>query len=326
MIQRRSDLAEELARIVGAPPLVLTSTGTGWPSRCVIDVPGGPVPALLHVGPITLSQRERDDVERRFQNPGSNRPVEEEPAHLSLLLGLDTSASPAVIVGFDAYKRLGATTRFSLFMPVHLLETARQTGWAEHFSDSGERIVAFVPALLPTYVEAVAAGVHVDPAEVQRVTEASGMLMDPTAGNVERARATASRLIRDERFSGAVRAAYDGRCAMCGIDHSLVVGAHIYPAAAPGSRDEVWNGVALCHNHHAAFDNHYLHVDPATRKITPHPGLMNDAKTNSGARAFIQSTFPALAEPKNPRIRPPDEVFNERYRYFDKKYEWLTAR
>jgi hypothetical protein len=323
--QRRSSVAEELADIVGAPTLALTAVNTGWPSTGAVHSPSGVVEALLYVGPITLSKRERDDVERRFQNPGQDRPIEIKPGAVSLLLGLDKSASPAVIIGFDAYRRVGALTRFSLFMPVHLLDAARSKGWAEHFSDSGERIVAFVPTLFPTYVEAVKAGVHLEPSQVQRVVQASGLLIEPTQGNVERGRGTVSRLIREQRFSGDVRSAYDGRCAMCGLDHLLVVGAHIYPAAAPGSQDEVWNGLALCHNHHAAFDGHSLHVDARSRRISLHPDLLADARKYGGAKAFVDATFKEVVAPSTPAARPPDEVFDGRYRYFESKYNWVMA-
>ena len=276
-----------------------------------------------HVGPITLSKRHRDAVERRFQNPGTNRPIINESKVVSLLLGVDTSASPAVIIGFNALKRVGRSTRFSLFMPVNLIETAREKSWAEHFSSDNEHIVAFVPPLFPTYVEAVVAAVHLDPREVQNIAEASGVSNDGALGANERGRATVSRLIRDAKFSNRVQEAYDKRCAMCGLDHSLVVGAHIYPAAAPGSRDEIWNGLALCHNHHAAFDAHLIHVDASSRKILIHKGLHNDAENTPAAKAFIGTTFRVLAEPQEKRLRPRAEAFFDRYNFFNPRYDWV---
>jgi hypothetical protein len=38
-------------------------------------------------------------------------------------------------------------------MPLNLLRIAKQDGWAEHESESKERLVAFTPKLLPTYIE-----------------------------------------------------------------------------------------------------------------------------------------------------------------------------
>jgi hypothetical protein len=38
-------------------------------------------------------------------------------------------------------------------MPLNLLRVAKQEGWAEHESESKERLVAFAPKALPTYIE-----------------------------------------------------------------------------------------------------------------------------------------------------------------------------
>jgi HNH endonuclease len=66
--------------------------------------------------------------------------------------------------------------------------------------------------------------------------------------------------LRLRGFRQAVIQAYDHRCAVCGLKISSpdsivweVQAAHIVPNGFLG-RDDVWNGIALCHLHHWSFD------------------------------------------------------------------------
>jgi hypothetical protein len=109
---------------------------------------------------------------------------------------------------------------------------------------------------------------------------------------------------------------------MCGFNFSLVSGAHILPAEAPGSPDSVWNGLALCHNHHAAFDRHKVFVEPNTRAIKIHPALAAAAGTNASCEAFLENTYSTLAEPSSSKDRPKREMFEQRYEFYTTKYDW----
>jgi putative restriction endonuclease len=73
-------------------------------------------------------------------------------------------------------------------------------------------------------------------------------------------KATRESVIRTRGFRQAVIDAYDYRCSICKMkiyspDSSSweVEGAHIVPHSCWG-RDDIWNGLALCHLHHWAFD------------------------------------------------------------------------
>jgi hypothetical protein len=66
--------------------------------------------------------------------------------------------------------------------------------------------------------------------------------------------------LRKRGFRQAVIEAYDFKCAICGIkinspdNHQWEVeAAHIVPHNMNG-KDDIWNGLALCHLHHWAFD------------------------------------------------------------------------
>lgn len=70
----------------------------------------------------------------------------------------------------------------------------------------------------------------------------------------ERRRLTATRLERDAKFGAKVKEQYDHSCAVCSLQMEIIEGAHIIPVRESGSRDDIWNGVALCPNHHRLFD------------------------------------------------------------------------
>ena len=66
---------------------------------------------------------------------------------------LEQGADRCVLVAFDAYRRAGRTTRFSLFMPLTLLEQAADTGFATHITGSGEMLYAFRPDNAARYMD-----------------------------------------------------------------------------------------------------------------------------------------------------------------------------
>jgi len=324
-MSKRSTVLHRIAEVAGREVLDVEDLRGGWPGIVRVRVDGGAVVTAMHVGPIGLSHRGRDEVERRFQNPGQGRPVEAPQGMVPLLIGLWEEGQRPVLVGMEATRRLGRGTRQSLFIPLWLLEQADRTGWAEHYSSSNERIVGLHPALLPIYVEMIRQGAKVSPQLLTSVIEASGMNDELPESPAERVRRSAQVLVRDARFRERVIGAYDGLCAMCGLDLGLLEAAHIYPASAPGSFDEIWNGLALCRNHHAVLDRHLVWVDPASRRITLHPEIRGSAPTSSCSAHFVESTYEVLAEPGSPLDRPRPEMITRRYEHFEGLYDWARG-
>ncbi len=83
---------------------------------------------------------------------------------------------------------------------------------------------------------------------------------DPFSKEKKIVRITRESAIRARGFRQAVIEAYDYKCAFCGMkitspDALLweVEAAHIVPHSSMG-KDDIWNGLALCHLHHWAFD------------------------------------------------------------------------
>jgi hypothetical protein len=326
----RADLAVHIAELVGEDLMEITDPGTGWPAFGILSVDDNSLPVSLFVGPVGLSHRGRDEVERRFQNPGQNRPIAHLEDRYPLLIGLFEEDSQLevprpLLVQADPHRRVSRMTRFSIFVSVAALRRATATGWSEDITDSGEVIRCLLPPLLPVSVSAVLEDVVPSTNAMQAAINGSGLMDFPAdeAPAAERARRAATTLVRDARFAKRVTLAYKGTCAMCGLGSDLIQAAHIYPASAPGSKDEPWNGLALCPNHHLAFDRHLVAVHPSTRKIIFSPQLQAEAKHSSAMSAFIAGTFQYLAEPGEPSVRPRPDVFFTRYQHFPGNYSWL---
>ncbi len=323
---KRLDIIQRLVALVGPETIRIEDPRDGWPSLVHIALSASSAPVSLHAGPIKLSQRGRDDVERRFQNPGQNHPVRVLPGTIPLLIGLwEDGHRPVLVAMGDVASRIGKDTRQSLFIPLWLLQQAASAGWSTHDSTSYERLTAFHPKLLPAYMEMVLSGTDVPPDLILNALDASGINDPAPTAPEERARRATMALVRDQGFRRKVIDAYGGLCAMCGLNLGLVEGAHIYPASAPGSPDEVWNGLALCSNHHGAFDKQLIYVDPGSRSLTIHPNLVQMASAKPACQRFIETTFTALSLPRNPNAHPKADMFAERYRYYEAGYAWVSA-
>jgi hypothetical protein len=208
-------------------------------------------------------------------------------------------------------------TRVSLFVSLDALRTARVSGWHEYKNSTGERIITLAPEMFPVLAEMIAEGCippEQDTRKLLAAAEASPL--DPSS--VERARRGVSVLVRDARFRHAVVEAYVGRCAMCGLGLGIVEAAHIVPASVVGSTDAIENGVALCPNHHAAYDRHLILVDPSTFRIVVSPAV--HGSTAPADRAFVSSTFAVLHVPSDPAARPSVEMLVYRSNHFEDAY------
>jgi hypothetical protein len=252
------------------------------------------------------------------------------PDRYPLLLGLCAedpylSVPRALLVQADPYRRVGRITRFSVFVSVAALAEAWATGWSEDISTSGEVIRCLAPPLLPVSVSALRDDVVPANNAMQAAIDGSGLMDSPVYEGpaAERARRAGTSLVRDARFARRVTQAYNGLCAMCGIDANLIQAAHIYPASAPGSHDEPWNGLALCPNHHLAFDRYLLAIHPDTRQIIYSPEMNAQVESSSAMATFVAAAHTHLAEPSEPSARPLSEMFRDRYQYYRDYYRWL---
>ena len=317
----RPDLINDLVAAVGQGLVRVVDLRDAWPSLLTVRVAEEEIPVSVHISVVSSMSRRPEEI--RFQNPGHTSPVQSVEGSLPLLLGIVNNQSGLLIVGADANRRLGSTTRFSVLFRKSLVREATARGWASYVSTASENIYAFLPFLFPLYVEQRRDSFNLKVEDVTRLIEASGDLDDPSAQH--RARIATSRLIRDERFRKEVVSAYDARCAMCGLDLDLVVAAHILPVAAPGSMDIVPNGIALCENHHRLFDSHRVLISPGSFQVHLHPILAKQAKEDDVSRQFVEAFNPVLRTPADAGLQPDPEMFDRRYDHFGKAYSWMSG-
>jgi hypothetical protein len=221
----------------------------------------------------------------------------------------------------DVSKRISSDHRFSILFPEGLLEQAVAQGWAEYSSVANEVIVAFHPSLIGAYIDARGAIARIPVVGLIEAIEDSGFAQENTEQTRKRVATAVNRLVRDRQFRDKVMAAYDGRCAMCGMDWGLIQAAHILPVSAPGSQDEVWNGLGLCGNHHLMFDDHRIFIHPATHAVSLSPSLQAH---NEVEAQFVRSTYSVLRLPAARSARPCEDMLTRRYKWFRNAYEWAS--
>jgi hypothetical protein len=328
----RVDLVERLADLVGGGALSIEDARDGWPALCTVRVDATEVPVALYVSQVGLSHRDRNDVERRFQNPGSRRPIVRVPGRHLALVGLwehdpYINVRRPIVVTADAERRVDRGTRWSAFASLATLDEAQLGGWATSTSTTGELIRCLLPPLLPAAIAADLNDADLDDARVRTAAAAAGILDTPSsdAPAAERARRAATALVRDARFARVVLDAYGRRCAMCGLGFPLVEAAHIYPASAPMSPDQPWNGIALCPNHHALFDRHLIAVHAESLRIAVHDVVREWARDDPAAAALLQTTNPVLA-PAAYGAEPRPDMFRRRYAFYADNYDWVSWR
>jgi hypothetical protein len=320
----KAHLVKYLCALVGDSICRVVDPRDGWPGIIDMQLSGHRHRFSLHVGEI--HSHSRKEYEYRFQNPAQDDrpPVTALTGTKPLLIGVWNSDKPPVLVAADPSIRIGDTTRFSVLFPERLFREAQQFGWAEPYrNNKGSLHWSFLPSLLPAFIELYESEVNVDPATIQIAALSSGLINDPDDAAAARARQATMRLVRDAKFGKAVVSAYESKCAMCGLNLGLVSGAHILPVSAVNSVDSVWNGLALCENHHRAFDSHRLWVEPHNRTLSIHRSILNHAAANPYSRVFVETTFKTLSDPLQPSDKPTPDMFLERYEYFRDAYDWV---
>lgn len=320
--RRRLEILETILGLVDGRALVVDNARNGWPAEARIRVGDAWMPVSLHVAVVGPSGRDRDHLERRIQNPTEKRPIMALPGAPPMVLGLwdwEHREGTPVLVAYDATKHVAVPGRLSIWVPVQILLSALGTGWRQGENSDGELLTAFWPSLTSAYFEVFAVGEPVDVGDAVEAVGAPPLLSDP---GVERARTLVSRIVRDRRFGREVREAYGGRCAVCSLNFGLVEGAHIVPVEANGS-DDLSNGLALCGNHHAAFDAHKMWVHPESRILRWHPEII---VASDAGWPLTGAASDRLQEPVRASARPTANHFERRHDYYRDAYSWTSKR
>lgn len=330
----RKQLVAQLVSLIG-PAATLVDVRSGWPSLIDLALDDTRTVRLAaHVSQITDFTRQGGGVqpleqrpkELRFQNPqGKPGMTSEPPGTMGLLIGVLPSIDgdrQALVVAESL--RLGNATRFSVLFPGSLAYEASRSGWSSYVSKSNERMWGLSPPLLPALVDALRRDVEI-PATLARtaVQAAGGLEQDDTAAK-ERTRVAGTRLVRDATFRERVIDAYGRECVFCGLGvNELLHAAHLLPVGLPDSTDDESNGIPACLSHHALFDSHSMHVDPATLLVSIHPAVVDAAQTDPALAALVATTRTQMTASLKVSPAEVHDWLVQRYLAYPDSYRWL---
>lgn len=174
-----------------------------------------------------------------------------------------------VFAGWDEELHTGRVSISpSLQVRRETLERAWDEGLQAAVRHSGDVVVAFTPSLLATYClfadELRSGGGAQLVSELNNIPMTRGGLppVAPAAVNRPKVIRIVESNYRAWDFNSRVMKAYENRCAVCGLQLGLIEAAHIVPVVWPGSTDATCNGIALCRNHHRAYDAGLLSIRP----------------------------------------------------------------
>lgn len=253
---------------LGQATATLTSPLAGNPRTFYVSAPDGPFELWVYIWTLTPGGRAQLPNEYRIQMTGVRSPLRLNLKGPTLLLGYYPETG--YFAGFDLERHHEFTEGSpSVQISITALEEARGKGLALALKENAEVAIGIRPDHLLNYTR-LAPYLHAqnnDEATTKLLADAAtvsthdesrlGALSDERQRIVREV----SALSRDSRFRKSVLAAYNHRCAATGMRLNLLDAAHILPVTAPGSTDEVTNGITLSPTIHRAFDNGLIYID-----------------------------------------------------------------
>lgn len=247
------------------------------PFYVLVDVPGRQEKLVIHIWNITHGGKSRAADEYRIQITGVDKLLFKE-GYKTLLLGIARLDDiHPIVVAFDPDEHANFGSSPSIQVGEETLKAALDRGVAFEektlATGNAEMVIAFRPDLIPQYLSELypqyhAPGTTTSKPEGEKVaglnfTKPELTEEELTGFSEERKRAlrTTAAWARDRNFRRKVLFVYNHACAMCGLQGTLVQGAHIVAVRQEGSTDDVRNGLALCSNHHTAYDRGLLAID-----------------------------------------------------------------
>lgn len=201
------------------------------------------------------------------------------------LLGIGLVGGVGVFVAFDRGHQLPATggsNNVQCPEDIVLAAAASEVPVFHRKPTTGEQLVAFTSQhLIPILLE-------IGGATDGEIAKASD----------EVAWETTKRRRRDSTFRARVLQGFEHRCAACGYGLGSAEAAHIVPHCV-SLDDRTENGLALCPNHHAAYDSQDLLTFAPDRTIlvnAPRMALYAEVEPE-GVETFLGALMPRLVDP-----------------------------
>lgn len=213
-----------------------------------------------------------DDSER---GKGKRNFLDIRADHQTLLLGFTVIDETYVIAAFDTQYHYDYGYSKSLQVKDKYINNALKTGLSYQNRKNGETVIMFRLDGLGEYLMHAETLHDLTPEVSQQITESVATeithkvisyddslhdlpILEPTER--KRVMKEVSTLIRDSRFSTAIKSIYS-QCATCGFQYDYVLdAAHIIPVAEGGT-DTLDNGLGLCPRCHRLFDKGYILID-----------------------------------------------------------------
>jgi putative restriction endonuclease len=222
----------------------------------------------VYIWTLTPGGRRSLPNEYRIQMTSVDSPLLLNNEGYSALLGYFSDLD--IFAGFDLQRHHIFTTGSpSVQININTIHQALQDGLAFSVKNNGEIAVGIRPDQFINYILNAEQWHQVgNDIQTTHLLQRAARLHDIEQHDITRLPEERQKIIsnvnrysRAANFSQKVLSAYDNRCAITRAQLMLVDAAHILPVPAPGSNDEVSNGVALSPTMHRAFDNGLIYLD-----------------------------------------------------------------
>ncbi|MDE0510476.1 MAG: HNH endonuclease [Gammaproteobacteria bacterium] len=241
---------------------ILISDGKSNPRKFYVTTRETSFPVWIYIWTLTHGGGDaRPQDEHRIQITSVDSPLTKNPDGPTLLLGYEPESK--CFAGFDLNKHLTFSTQSpSIQININTLREADKNGIAFSRKGNDEIAVGFRPDNILLYSlnskSLHESGADAAISELLSKTDGFKLVTDDeiSALTPERKRVLTKvlRLARDGDFRKKVIDAYDRRCCVTGLQLRLIDAAHILPVGAPGSSDDVQNGLCLSPTYHRAYD------------------------------------------------------------------------
>jgi putative restriction endonuclease len=285
----------------------LVSSLRRHPRRFVVVGPNVNFTLSVYAWTLTFGGRPRLANEYRIQMTSVNSPLQMGTDGPTVLIGYEPTLN--LFAGFDLTRHRRFTGGSpSVQIDRQELRRAETDGLSFHRKGNDEIAIGIRPDMFMAYVmNADVLHRYGSEANVLRLLNSAVQQQPLREREVEVLTQERQRLVvevsRWSRLSGFKRRvlfAYGNRCAVTRVQLRLVDAAHILPVGAPGSVDQVQNGIALSPTYHRAFDAGLIYLDERCRM------RINEGQLNVLERLNLAEGLESFREPLGPIFLPPD--------------------
>ncbi|MDD5750356.1 MAG: HNH endonuclease signature motif containing protein [Candidatus Pacebacteria bacterium] len=288
---------------------ILVSSERSHPRKFVVTSPDeSEILTWIYIWTLTPGGRPHLENEYRIQMTTVRSPLEINPSGPTVLMGYEPSLN--MFAGFDLGRHQVFTTGSpSVQIDIRTIRKAIQDGLSFDRKDNGEIAIGIRPDQFISYI-LNAASLHKAGFSIPtfNLLEKAASLQTISVRDINSLPAERKhtvqmidRISRAANFRQQVLRAYGFRCSVTQMQLRLIDAAHILPVQAPGSIDDVRNGIALSPTYHRAYDNGLIYLDQS------YIMRVNPAKEKELIALHLDGGINAFKDSLNKIILPPDK-------------------